>query len=315
MDGSQPKSNYHRDVNILSRPKYMWQLRTRLLPLCERTLIMGIVNVTPDSFSDGGQHATTEQAVAHALHLLNDGADILDIGGESTRPGAPALTGEAISTDEEQRRVLPVIEGVLCARPAAVISVDTYRASTARLAIAAGAEIVNDVSGGLWDPGMFGACADMQSGLVVMHTRGLPSVWESQEPLKADDVVPCVVTGLHARVDAALEAGIERDRIAVDPGFGFGKRGEENWALLAGLQQLQALSLPMMIGLSRKGFLDLPPHPTKAEAKDRDDLTHAAGALAIAAGTHILRVHDVFGAARCAKIADKTISLCGPALS
>ncbi len=297
------------------RPRFAWHLRKRTLELGERTLIMGILNVTPDSFSDGGMHATAEQAVAHALRLLQDGADILDIGGESTRPGAPALTSEAISAEEEQRRVLPVIEGVLRVQPDAIISMDTYRASTARLAIAAGAEIVNDVSGGLWDPAMFATCADLRCGLVVMHTRGLPSAWESQPPLERNNVVPSVLAGLRSRIDAALQAGVERERIAVDPGFGFGKRGEENWALLAGLQQMQVLSLPVLTGLSRKGFLDLPLQSPHAEARDRDDLTHVAGALAIAAGTHILRVHDVRGAIRAASLADAVSGLRSPALT
>ncbi len=312
MDGSQLKTNYHRGVIIFSRPKYTWQLRTRPLPLGECTLIMGIVNVTPDSFSDGGQHPTTEQAVAHALRLLEDGADILDIGGESTRPGAPALTGEAISTDEEQRRVLPVIEGVVRVRPDALISVDTYRASTARAAIAAGAEIVNDVSGGLWDPAMFATSAELNCGVIVMHTRGLPSEWESQPPLARDEVVPAVLASLRKRVQAALQAGVERTRIAVDPGFGFGKRGGENWALLAGLRQLKSLGLPLLTGISRKGFLDARLCRVENEAKDRDDLTHIADAIAILGGTHMIRVHDVHGAVRAALLTDAVLNLGAP---
>ena len=294
-------------MTAIHRPVYTWQLRSRTLTLGERTLVVGIVNVTPDSFSDGGAHATTEQAVAHALRLLDDGADILDIGGESTRPGAPALTGDAISAEEEQRRVLPVIEGVLRARRDTLISIDTYRSETARLAIQHGAEIVNDVSGGLWDHDMFTACAGLRCGVVVMHTRGLPSVWATQQPLLPQNVLPTVRTELRERVKAALDAGVLRDRILVDPGFGFGKRGEENWALLAGLGQMHSLDLPVLTGLSRKGFLDMPLQ-TQQAASERDDVSHTADTLAIAAGTHIIRVHDVHGAVRAARVADAALS-------
>jgi dihydropteroate synthase len=252
---------------------------------------MGIVNVTPDSFSDGGQHASTQTAIAHALRLLEEGADILDIGGESTRPGSAAATAEAIGAMEEQRRVLPVIHGVLQTRPDAIISIDTYRAGTARLAIHAGAEIVNDVSGGLWDAQMMPTCAGLRCGLVVMHTRGLPAEWASQQPLTSADVITSVMEGLRERITAATVAGVPRERIVIDPGFGFGKRGNENWALLADLNQLRELGLPLLAGLSRKGFLG----PSKPAA-ERDHATHSADLTAIQAGAHILRVHDVHGA-------------------
>ncbi len=272
---------------------------------------MGIVNVTPDSFSDGGQHATTDRAVEHALRLLEDGAAIVDIGGESTRPGAAAGTPDAISAEAEQARVLPVIAGVLHARPDAVISVDTYRAGTARAAVLAGAAIVNDVSGGLWDPAMFATCAGLGCGVIVMHTRGLPSEWAAHAPLAPELVVPTVLAGVNVRLQAALNAGIAQDRLALDPGFGFGKRGAENWALLAGLRSFEALGLPLMVGLSRKGFLSVDPHE---DAGGRDDLTHAANVCAILSGAHLMRVHDVRGAVRSAAVADALLSIDAPRL-
>ena len=289
-------------MTFAPRTRFDWQLRTRVLPLGICTRIMGIVNVTPDSFSDGGAFASAGDAVQHAVRLLDEGADILDIGGESTRPGAPARTAEAISAEEEQARVLPVIEGVLRARPDAVLSVDTYRAATGRLAVQAGAEIVNDVSGGLWDEAMFATCAGLGCGLIVMHTRGLPSEWAAQPRLQDDEVIPAVAAGLRERLDAALRAGVACDRILLDPGFGFGKLGAENWALLRGFSRLGELGRPLLAGLSRKGFLALP--GTAEPANERDGATHAADTVAILAGAHLVRVHDVRGAVRAAAVAD-----------
>ena len=289
-------------MGFAARRRYDWHLRSRVLPLGERTEVVGVVNVTPDSFSDGGAFPSTAQAVEHALRLLDEGADILDIGGESTRPGAPALTSEAISTEEEQRRVLPVIEGVLRVRPDAVLSVDTYRAATAQRAVEAGAQIVNDVSGGLWDGAMFATCAALRCGFVLMHTRGLPSAWASQERLPLEKLASTVAAGLLERLQAATQAGIARERILLDPGFGFGKRGAENWALLHQFAALRQLDRPLMAGLSRKGFLA--PAGSTQPAAQRDDLTHAANAIAIVAGAHAIRVHDVPGAVRCAFVAD-----------
>ena len=296
-------------MGFLKRAPYQWALRTRTLTLGPRTRIMGIVNVTPDSFSDGGEHASTEAAVAHAMQLLNEGAEILDIGGESTRPGSKAATADAISGQEEQGRVLTVITGVLRARPDAVISVDTYRASTARAAVMAGAEVVNDVSGGLWDGEMFGTCAEMQCGVIVMHTRGLPSEWAQQAPLSQGAVVPLVFQELQARVKAAEEAGIARGRIVADPGFGFGKQGAENWALLEGFSSFAELHLPLLAGLSRKGFLCAPLAVSERESmRIRDERTHAADVAAILGGAHLLRVHDVHGAVQSAAVADAVIN-------
>ncbi len=286
-------------MTFAPRSRFEWQLCTRSLPLGDRTYVMGIVNATPDSFSDGGLHYDSRQAIDHALRLLDEGADILDIGGESTQPGSPAATTAAIAASEEQQRVLPVMEGILHARPDAVISVDTYRSSTAQLAIEAGAQIVNDVSGGMWDEAMLATCAGLCCGLVLMHTRGLPTQWTSQQPLQQQEVLPLVLRGLQERLETAAAAGIQRNRIVIDPGFGFGKRRQENWTLLAGLHQLSLLKMPLLIGLSRKGFLA--PH---LPASERDPQTHAADVAALLAGAHILRVHDVRGTRESAAIAD-----------
>lgn len=291
----RPTQNAQRKT----RPHFEWQLRTRTLDLGPRTLLMGIINVTPDSFSDGGQFLSPDRAVDHALRLLDQGADLLDIGGESTRPGSPAATPEAIRADEEQSRVLPVIEAILQARPAAVLSVDTYRASTAQAAIQAGAQIVNDVSGLLWDPAMAATCAQLACGVVLMHTRGLPSQWAALPPLSKEDILPTITRDLQQRLAAAENAGIPRNRIVLDPGFGFGKRGPENWTLLTRLADLQSLNYPLLIGLSRKGFL-APDQP----AAERDTATHAANTAAILSGAHILRVHDIPGAKLASGLAD-----------
>jgi dihydropteroate synthase len=285
------------------RSTQTWQLRSRTLSLGTRTLVMGIVNVTPDSFSDGGAFPSERAAIDHALRLLDDGADLLDLGGESTRPGSPAATPAAIASAEEQRRVLPVLAGILQARPDAIVSVDTYRSATARRAIEAGAEIVNDVSGLLWDDEMARTIAELQCGAVLMHTRGLPSEWKDQTPWPAEEVEPQVRAGLEKSLREALAAGIARHRIALDLGFGFGKRGAENWTLLARLDQLAELGCPVMAGLSRKGFL-----APSLSAHERDAQTHAADTIAILRGAHIVRVHDVAGARIAADVADAALA-------
>jgi dihydropteroate synthase len=289
------------------RKSHLWKLRTRELALGARTLVMGVLNVTPDSFSDGGKFFAREKAIAHALAMLEEGADILDIGGESTRPGKRP----PVSAGEEQERVLGVIEGVLAAQPEAVLSIDTYKAETARLAVAAGAEIVNDVSGFLWDEGMAVACAELACGVVLMHTRGRPAEWASLPALAADEVVPLVKRELGERAQAALAAGVTRERIVLDAGFGFGKMGDENYALLAGFSELQELGFPLLAGASRKGFLM---HTLEARtgaepgAKSRLHATLAAHTAAILAGASIVRVHDVREAVEAAAIADAILN-------
>jgi len=293
-------------MSFARRPQFDWHLRTRRLALGERTRIMGILNVTPDSFSDGGHFYSPEtapdRAIAHALQMLDEGADILDIGGESTRPNATPLT-----PDEEQARILPVIESLAKAHPEAILSVDTFHASTAGHALAAGVEIVNDVSGHQWDPAMSSTCASTGCGVILMHTRGRPQDWRNQPPLAADDVVPLVVTGLQDRLDAALVAGIPRDKIVLDPGFGFGKRLDENYPLLAHLDQLLQLNQPILAGVSRKSFL-VYALPGSVSSGDRLSVTLAANTAAILNGAHILRVHDVRPAVEAAAVADRLLA-------
>lgn len=286
-----------------------WRLRTRTLALGARTLVMGVVNLTPDSFSDGGAFVGTDAAVAHALKLIDEGADILDLGAESTRPGSRAGGPDAaVSAEEEQRRLLPVLEAVLKRVPDAVISVDTYKAGTARAALDAGAEIVNDVSGLLWDPALAAACAQAGAGVVLTHTRGRPHEWRSQTQLAPDALLTMVREGLRASVAAATGAGIPLEAIALDPGYGFGKRFGENYALLARQSELLALGRPLLAGVSRKSFLGhtLAPlfggEPAPASAREAASL--AAMTAAILSGASIVRVHAVRPAVEAARIAD-----------
>jgi dihydropteroate synthase len=302
---------------FVARSHHHWHLRTRTLPLGQRTLIMGILNVTPDSFSDGGHfyspQNSPERALIQALKLLDEGADILDIGGESTRPNATPIT-----PGEEQSRILPVIASILKQKPEAILSIDTFHAATARHAIEAGVEIVNDVSGHLWDPDMSTTCAKLGSGVILMHTRGRPQDWPTLPPLAPAEVLPLVLTGLAQRIEAATTAGIARNRIVLDPGFGFGKRLDDNYPLLAHFDQLRQLNLPLLAGASRKGFLahTLTQHPSLAtlihgatpSMEDRLHATTAANVAAILSGAHIIRTHDVRPAVEAAAIADRILA-------
>jgi dihydropteroate synthase len=299
------------------RSHHDWHLRTRTIALGERTIVMGILNVTPDSFSDGGlfyspRHAP-ERALEQALKMLDEGATILDIGGESTRPNATPLT-----TDEEQSRILPAIESILKEKPDTILSVDTFHAATARHAIEAGAEIVNDVSGHLWDPDMSVTCAQLGCGAVLMHTRGRPQDWPNLPSLTPHEVLPLVLTELADRLAAATTAGIQHDKIVLDPGFGFGKRLDENYPLLAHLSELRQFNLPILVGVSRKGFLahTLAQSPSLSilldgatpSMEDRLHATTAANVAAILSGAHIIRTHDVRPAVEAAAIADQTLA-------
>lgn len=278
-----------------------WQLRTRSLALGRRTLIMGILNVTPDSFSDGSFYEH-DAAVEHALEMLDAGADIVDVGGESTRPGAAVL-----EPGVERDRVVPVIAGILRERPGTIVSIDTYKSVTAQTAVDAGAEIVNDVSAFRWDSGMAAACARLRCGVVLMHTRGRPHEWRTQPLLKDDEVVPLVRCELGNALEAAVAAGVERARIVLDPGYGFGKAFDNNYPLLAHLDELLGLGQPLLAGLSRKSFLartlagatgdEVPIHA-------RGNATIAATTAAILAGASIVRVHNVRPAVEAAAIAD-----------
>jgi dihydropteroate synthase len=294
-------------MSFTVRSRFDWRLRMRTLALGARTLVMGILNATPDSFSDGGQFLDPRATLDHALQMLDEGADLLDLGGESTRPNATPVT-----PSEEQARVLPVLRAVLAARPNAILSIDTYHAETARLAIDCGAEIVNDVSGLLWDEAMAATCAALACGVVLMHTRGRPQEWRTLPALAPAEVTPLVLRELGERAHAALAAGIAREAIVLDPGFGFGKAFDENVPLLAHLDALHALGYPLLIGLSRKGFLrrasQQADQPQSQPTHALQDATTAANTTAILAGAHILRVHDVRPARQAADLADRILA-------
>lgn len=286
-----------------------WRLRTRALELGKQTLIMGVVNITPDSFSDGGLFLAADQAVAHALRLLDEGADLLDLGAESTRPGSHAGGAEPlVSADEEQARLLPVLEGILRAKPDAILSVDTYKSATARAALAAGAEVINDVSGFTWDPKIAHVCAEFGSGVVLTHTRGRPDEWRTQPQLEHDVLLSMVSSGLAGSMAIGQRAGVAPEAIVLDPGYGFGKRFGENYALLARQAELLHLGRPLLAGLSRKSFLGHTLAPlyggNDAPVSEREIAGLAALTAAILNGASIVRVHAVQPAVEAARIAD-----------
>lgn len=284
---------------------------------------MGVLNVTPDSFSDGGEFFQPERALQHALQMLDEGADILDLGGESTRPGAP-IAGDvppnnppskiraAVTEEEELRRVIPVLHGILKARPGTVISVDTYKSAVARAGVDAGAEIVNDVSGLQWDPVMARTCAELQCGVVLMHTRGQPEEWRT---LPREAAITAVVErDLASQLRVALQSGVQRPRIVLDPGFGFGKNFEENYPLLAHFDHMQRLGFPLLAGTSRKSFVGRT--VGKRTGKDAPPSDRLYGSLAamvasILHGAHIVRVHDVKPAVEAAAVTDEILAAGG----
>src|ERR1700686_2139975 len=316
------------------RAVFQWKLGSRMLELGRRTLIMGIVNVTPDSFSDGGLFVDAEKAVTHAIQLLDDGASIVDSGGESTRPGtsvsspnntpkvdskvdsttrddAPQLETAAmkpVSEEEERHRVLPVIRDLKRRRPQAIISIDTYKAGVARAAVEAGAEVVNDVSGFRWDPKMAKTLAELNVGAVLMHSRGRPEDWKSLPPI--GDPVLMVKRELRQWAETATLAGIKRDRLVLDPGFGFGKRLEENYPLLAHFSELQQMGFPLLAGVSRKAFVGrmLARGGKDAAVAERLYGTLAAETGLILKGAHIIRTHDVRSAVEAARVADAMVA-------
>lgn len=261
-----------------------------------RPRVMGVVNVTPDSFSDGGRWATPEAAVSHGLELLADGADILDIGGESTRPGA---TRPLVA--EELARVVPVIRELAAA--GAVVSVDTMRAEVADAALEAGAVLVNDVSGGRADPDMFAAVAARRAPYVLMHWRAHSVTM--QQVTDYDDVVGDVARELQEQLTQALEAGIAPESVALDPGIGFSKTADQNWEVLAGMARFHELGHPLLIATSRKRFLGtlLADGDTLRPPRERDDATAATTALAAAAGAWCVRVHAVRASADAVRVA------------
>jgi dihydropteroate synthase len=294
------------------RSVFDWNIGSRTLQLGKRTLIMGVLNVTPDSFSDGGSFLDKERAVEHALEMLQDGADIVDVGGESTRPGAKttesaagtSIKPGAVSEREELERVLPVIRLLKQKKPGALISVDTYKAGVARAAVEAGVEIVNDISGFRWDPKMRKTLAELKCGAVLMHMRGRPEEWRTLPP--APDIVTLVKRELGEWADAAMMAGIRRERVVLDPGFGFGKNFQENYPLLKRFDEFHQLRYPLLVGVSRKSFVGraLAREGKDAAIGDRIFGTLAAETVAILKGAHIVRTHDVRACADAARVAD-----------
>jgi len=296
-----------------ARTSVKWQLRTRCLDLGARTLVMAAVNITPDSFSDGGCFLETEAAVARCMECVNEGADLLDLGAESTRPGSRAGgDAPAVSADQEQERLLPVLEGILRTLPGAVVSVDTYKAATARAAIAAGAEIINDVSGFTWDAEMAAVCAAGKVGVVLSHTRGRPDEWRTQQQLAPEAVLAMVRDGLAGSVSAARNAGIPLQAMVLDPGYGFGKRFGENFSLLKRQDELLSLGRPLLAGISRKSFLGHTLAPLhggmSAPVNARENASLAAMVTAILHGASLVRVHNVRPAVEAARIADAILS-------
>ena len=284
---------------------------------------MGIVNTTPDSFSDGGLYFDPESALARSLQLLEEGADIIDIGGESTRPGtkvavAPGATRQdevhkddgkvPVSEEEELRRVVPVITAIKKERADAVISIDTYKANVARAAVVAGAEIVNDVSGLRWDKKMARTVAELKCGAILMHMRGRPEEWRTLPP--PVDIVLQVKRELLEWAEGAVLAGVRRERIAVDPGFGFGKNLEQNYPLLARFQELQSLGFPLVVGTSRKSFVGrmLAQDGLDAPVEGRLYGNLAVHTALILKGAHIIRTHDVKQAVDAARVTDAILA-------
>jgi dihydropteroate synthase len=301
-------------LNSSMRPRYEWKLARRSVELGTRTLVMGVVNVTPDSFSDAGRHFSHDHAVEHAARLLDEGADIVDIGGESTRPGARVGEG-GVTAAEELRRVLPVIESLKKERPSVLISIDTYKAEVARASVRAGAEIVNDVSAARWDPEMPAALAEINCGVVLMHARGRPEEWRKLPRLSGDALLGLVEGELNQWSTAVIKAGVQRERVVLDPGFGFGKNFEENYPLLARLDELHALGFPLLAGTSRKSFIGrtLARRSSDGEKQDvpADQRLHGTLATVTAAilrGAHIVRAHDVKPAAEAARVADAILA-------
>jgi dihydropteroate synthase len=308
------------------RPVFEWNVGSRSLQLGKRTLVMGVINVTPDSFSDGGLHVDRDRAVEYGLQLLRDGADIVDVGGESTRPGAKVLTSpeassknnaptgpphpeqQPVSEQEELDRVIPVIAALKRKRPEAVISVDTYKANVAHVAVEAGAEIVNDVSGFRWDPQMVKTLARLKCGAVLMHMRGRPEEWRTLPPVS--DIVMLVKRELRVWADVALLGGVKRERIVLDPGFGFGKSFQENYPLLKRFEELHELRYPLLAGVSRKSFIGraLARNGNDAPVGDRLYGTLAAETAVVLKGAHMVRTHDVRACADAVRVADEVVS-------
>lgn len=270
--------------------RFLWKLKQREIILGDRTLLMGILNLTPDSFSDGGQYSDPDRAFARAIELEDQGADILDIGAESTRPGSAR-----ISEAEELRRLIPVLKR-LRDKLTIPISVDTYKAAVAEKAIEHGAEIINDATGILLDPALPKVVTKYDAGLVVNHMRGTPETWTRLPPLK--DLMRSIAIDLEASLHRARNSGIQKHQLVIDPGLGFGKRREQNSEIIANLELLRVFDLPILIGPSRKSFL----------RKEQDLATEFATAAAVTAavlhGANMVRVHDVVAMKAVLEVAD-----------
>jgi dihydropteroate synthase len=294
VHSAKPSANdFGKRLQSLPADDYVIKTRHGTLDLGGRTLLMGIINVTPDSFYDGGKRFDASKAIADGLALIEAGADIVDVGGESTRPGAPP-----VSAEEELRRVLPVVQGLR--RMAKVpISIDTYKAPVARAALAEGADIVNDISALRFDLGMGAVAATEKVPVVLMHMQGAPQTMQA-EP-RYGDVLREVQDFLAARAAFALSVGVERDHIILDPGIGFGKTLDHNLSLLRGLPSLASLGYPLLVGASRKAFigkiLDVKPD-------ERLEGSLAAAVAAVFGGAHIIRAHDVKETWRALRVAD-----------
>ncbi len=279
---------------MFRRKKFKWRLPSRTIVLGERTLVMGVLNVTPDSFSDGGQFLDTGAAIARALEIERAGADILDIGGESTRPGS-----SGISAQEEMRRVIPVLEK-LRGHIKIPISIDTSKSEVAEAAIYQGAEIINDVTALRADRRLAGMAARRKVPLILMHMRGEPRTM--QKRAFARDVMRDVTTGLRHAVTIAMRAGVPKSQIVLDPGVGFGKSARQNFELLARLPELARLGFPLLLGTSRKGFIGRALGGVPKE--ERAWGTAATVVASVLGGAHIVRVHDVAEMVQVARVAD-----------
>jgi dihydropteroate synthase len=278
----------------LRRKRYDWKLKSRQVVLGDRTLLLGVLNLTPDSFSDGGKYLDPDRAFARAMELEEQGADLLDIGAESTKPGSQRL-----SEDEELRRLVPVLKR-LRDKLSIPISVDTYKANVADRALELGAEIVNDPSGLTFDPQLAKVVVKHDSGLVLNHMRGAPETWAKLPPLP--DVMGVILHDLDAAVSRARHSGVDRARIVVDPGIGFGKRKEQNSEIIARLGKMAKLDLPVLIGPSRKSFLK------QATDEETEYATAAAVAACILGGAHLVRVHEVKLMRAAAGVADAVLA-------
>lgn len=275
------------------RKLYYWKLKKREIMLGERTVLMGVLNVTPDSFSDGGKYSDPDGAFARAVQLEEQGADIIDIGAESIRPGSAR-----ISVAEEMRRLIPVLKRLKDAL-AVPVSVDTYKAEVAERALELGAEIINDPSGLTFEPHLARVVSNHDAGLVLNHMRGRPETWAKLGPMQ--DPIATVARDLEAAVSRVRGVGIDRSRLVIDPGLGFGKRKEQNAAIMARLSELAALDLPLLVGPSRKHFL------AHQDPQETRSATAAAVAVCILGGAHLVRVHDVPEMRAAADLADEVL--------